>query len=180
MTMARYERPDPSEYAPFYAGYIAGVPDGDLVAMLERQVEETAAMMAPLTERRGDFAYAPGKWTIKEVLCHVVDAERVFAYRALRIGRGDPTPLAPFDENAWAPNSGAGARTIADLVAELRTVRAATLALLRHFPAEAPTRRGTASGKEISVRALGWIIAGHERHHQRILRERYLEAGVRE
>ena len=172
--MAKYDRPDPSEYAPFYAGYIAGVPDGDLVAMLERQVEDTAALMAPLPETRGDFAYAPGKWTIKELLCHMVDAERVFSYRALRIGRGDPTPLAAFDEKAWAPNSGAGARTSADLVAELRTVRAATLALLRHLPAEAPTRKGTASGKEISVRALAWIIAGHERHHQRILRERYL------
>ncbi len=171
---ATYDRPDPSEYASFYAAYIAGVPEGDVVQMLERQIEDTAALVSSLPEAKGDFAYAPGKWTIKEVLGHIADAERVFSYRVLRIGRGDGTPLASFDENAWVPNSGAGARSIRDLVGELRSVRAATLALLRGLPAEAATRRGTASGKEVSVRALVWIIAGHERHHGRVLRERYL------
>jgi hypothetical protein len=169
-----YDRPDPSEYAPYYAGYIAAVPDGELLGTLERQLEDTTGSLAGLPESRGNFAYAPGKWSIKEVLCHVADAERVFAYRVLRFARGDVTPLASFDENVWAPHSGARDRTLADLIEELRAVRAATLALLRHLPPEAPLRRGTASGKDISVRALAWIITGHERHHLRILRERYL------
>ena len=177
MTKPSYERPETSEYAPFYAGYIAQVPEGDLLDLLERQGEETTRLLAGLPASRGDFAYAPGKWTLKEVLGHIADAERVFAYRALRFARGDVTPLASFDEQAWTPDSGARSRTVADLGEELRAVRAATLALLRHLPAEAPTRRGTASGREISVRALAWIIAGHERHHLRILRERYLAAG---
>jgi hypothetical protein len=170
----RYDRPDASEYASFYAGYVAAVPDGDLLAMLERQLEETTALLKGLPESRGNHAYAPGKWSIKVMLGHMADAERVFAYRALRIARGDPTPLASFDENAWAPNSGAASRTLADLIDEFRAVRAATLALLRHLPAEAPLRRGTASDNPVSVRALAWIIAGHERHHLRMLRERYL------
>jgi hypothetical protein len=170
----RYDRPDPSEFAPFYAAYIAGVPDGDLLAGMERQVAETVGVLQKVPEERGNHAYAPGKWTLKEVIGHITDAERVFSYRVLRIGRGDQTPLPGFDENAWAPQSGARNRTLADLVDEFRAVRASTLALLRHLPAEAVTRRGTASGKEISVRALAWITAGHERHHLKIIHERYL------
>jgi uncharacterized damage-inducible protein DinB len=179
MTTPRFDRPDESEYAPFYAGYIALVPPGaELLELLEQQGAETAELLARLPDSRGDFAYAPGKWTLKEVLGHIADAERVFAYRALRFARGDTTPLASFNEQAWTPNSGAASRSVADLAGELRAVRAATLALLRHLPAEAPTRRGTASGKEVSVRALAWIIAGHERHHLGILRERYLAPAV--
>lgn len=170
----RYDRPDPTEYAPFYEGYISAVPDGDLLNLLQQQIEDTLRTVAHLPESRGSFAYAPGKWSIKEVLGHMADAERVFAYRALRFARGDATPLAGFDEQAWTPRSGAGERTLADLSAELGAVRGATLALLRHLPAQAPLRRGQANDREVSVRALAWIIAGHERHHLRILRERYL------
>ncbi|HEY9383371.1 MAG TPA: DinB family protein [Gemmatimonadales bacterium] len=175
MTAQRLARPDATEYAPFYAGYVAGVPEGDVLDLLERALEETTRLLGAVPEARGDFAYAPGKWTLKEVVGHVVDAERVFSYRALRFARGDTTPLAAFDENAWAPNSGARARTLADLLGEYRAVRAATLALLHSLPAGADLRRGTASGREISVRALAWIIAGHERHHLRLIRERYLD-----
>lgn len=174
MTPPRYDRPEASEYASFYAGYIAKVPAGDLLRTLEAQPGEYAKTLGGLPEARGNFAYAPGKWTIKELVGHVVDAERVFSYRALRIGRGDTTPLPGFDEKTWVPNSGAGARTLADLLAEFRAVRGATLALLRHLPADAPERRGTASDKEVSVRALAWIITGHAIHHLGILRERYL------
>jgi hypothetical protein len=175
MTSApRYARPAPTEYAAFYAGYIAAVPEGDLLDTLERQLADTTAALASLPESRGSFAYAPGKWSIKQVVGHVADAERVFAYRALRFARGDATPLAAFDENVWAPHAGTERRTLADLLDELRAVRAATLALFRHLPAEAPLRTGTASDREVSVRALAWIITGHERHHLRILRERYL------
>ena len=175
MTAPRFARPDPSEYASFYAAYIAGVPEGELLGRLERQLEENTALLAAVPEPRGDHAYAAGKWSLKEVVGHVIDAERVFSYRALRFARGDATPLAAFDETAWTPNSGARARTLADLIAELRAVRAATLALLRSLPAGADLRRGTASGREVSVRALAWIIAGHERHHFRLIRERYLD-----
>jgi hypothetical protein len=174
MTAPQFDRPEPSEFADFYAGYIAGVPDGDLLQMLEAQGKETAALLGPVPEARGSFAYAPGKWTLKDVLGHVADGERVFSYRALRIARGDQIPLASFDENAWVPEAGAAARTVKDLVEELAAVRASTLALLRHLPVGAVTRKGTASGRTVSVRALAWIIAGHERHHLQILRERYL------
>jgi len=170
----RYDRPDPSEYAPFYAGYVAKVPEGDLVATLEGQSGEYFQALNPITDTKGNFAYAPGKWTIKELLLHVVDAERVFSYRAMRIARSDTTPLPGFDEKAWVPHSGANDRSVADLLGEFRAVRGATLAMLRHLPPDSVTRRGVASEREISVRALAWIIAGHAIHHLGILRERYL------
>jgi hypothetical protein len=170
----RYERPDATEYAQFYAGYVAKVPDGDLLATLDAQLGEYFQTLSPIPEAKGGSAYAPGKWTIKEVLGHVADAERVFSYRAMRIARGDQTPLPGFDEKAWVPFSGANDRTVADLLGEFRAVRGATLALLRHLPADSVSRRGVASEKEISVRGLAWIIAGHAAHHLGILRERYL------
>lgn len=174
MTTPRYDRPDSSEYASFYAGYVATVPDGDLLRTLEEQDEQTMALLSAVPESRGGFAYAPGKWTLKEVVGHMADAERVFSYRALRIARGDTMALHGFDEKAWVPAAGANARTLADLLGELRVVRASTLALLRHLPPDAVGRLGTASDKPVSVRALAWIIAGHERHHVGIIRERYL------
>lgn len=172
--LPKYARPEPSEFAPFYAGYIARVPDGDLVGALEANLEEFVRTIGAVAEVRGGYAYAPGKWTLKEVIGHIIDAERVFSYRAMRIARGDETPLPGFDEQTWVPQSGANDRTIADLLAELRAVRAATIALLRHLPADSVTRRGTASGNGVTVRALAWIIAGHPMHHLSILRERYL------
>ena len=175
MTAPRFFRPEASEYAPFYAGYVALVPDGDLLDTLKRQGDDTARMLGELPEARGNHAYAPDKWTLKEVVGHMADGERVFAYRALRFARGDATPLPGFEEQAWAPASGARERTLADLAAELRVVRSATLALLRGLPPGADLRRGVANDQEISVRALAWIIAGHERHHLKVLRERYLD-----
>ena len=170
----RYDRPDAMEYAPSYGVYVDKVPDGDLLATLEAQVGEYFQTLNPITEAKGNFAYAIGKWTIKELLLHVVDTERVFSFRAMWFARGDRSALPGFDENAWAPHSGAGDRTVADLLGEFRAVRTATLALLRHLPPESVSRRGTASEKEVSVRALAWIIAGHPIHHLGILRERYL------
>jgi hypothetical protein len=174
MSAPRYDRPDAAEHLEYYGRYIALVPDGDLLRTLEQQDEDTIALLAAVPESKGDFAYAPGKWTLKEVIGHVADAERVFSYRALRIARGDQTPLPGFDEKTWVPYAGCAGRTLADLLGELRAVRAATLALLRHLPPDATTRRGTASNGTISVRALAWIIAGHERHHLGLIRERYL------
>lgn len=170
----RYDRPDATEHPAYFAKYIELVPEGDVLATLEAQRDELARTFGTIPEARGDFAYAPGKWTIKELLCHVIDAERVFAYRAMRFARGDQTPLPGFDENVWAPASGANDRTLADLVEELMAVRGATLALFRHLPADSAGRRGVASGKDVSVRALAYVIAGHPAHHLRVLRERYL------
>jgi hypothetical protein len=167
-------RPGAGEYAPFYAGYVAGVPDGDLLALLEQQGRETVALLGAISEEKSMYRYAPGKWTIREVLGHVVDGERVFSYRALTFARGDAGPLPSFDENAWAATSGAGRRTMTDLLEEYRAVRAATVALFRSFGAEGLARSGVASKNPVTVRALAYIIAGHERHHLGILRERYL------
>lgn len=167
-------RPGTGEYAPFYAGYVAGVPDGDLIALLEQQAEETAGLLGAISEEKSHHRYAPGKWTIREVLGHIIDGERVFTYRALTFARGDAGPLPSFDENAWAASSNADRRTMKQLLAEYRAVRAATVALFRGFGDEEFARSGVASKNPVTVRALAYIVAGHERHHLKILRERYL------
>ncbi|HEX6369377.1 MAG TPA: DinB family protein [Longimicrobium sp.] len=167
-------RPDASEHLPYYSKYVDRVPDGDLLQTLRAQLDETLALVRGLDEAQGGHRYAPGKWSIRDVLNHVIDAERVFAYRALRIARGDATPLEGFDENAYAETADADARTLADLADELRHVRLGNLALFGSLSDEALARRGTASGGVVSVRALAWIIAGHELHHVALLRERYL------
>ena len=168
-----YLRPEPGECAPPFFAYISLVPDGDVLASLDRQIQETTSRLEALPPAKADFAYAPGKWTIKQVVGHLVDAERIFSYRALRLARGDSTPLPGFDENAYVPAAAAERRTLSDLLAEFNAVRRSTLALFRYLPAEAPTRMGTVNGATMSVRAVAWIIAGHERHHRRILEERY-------
>ena len=169
-------RPEPGEYAPFYETYVSKVPVGDVIAQLESQRLQTAQLFAASTERDGNFRYAPDKWTIKEVVGHLSDTERVFSYRAMRIGRGDQTPLPPFDQNDYVKNGNFGEQSLADLVSEFGIVRTATLALLRSFNAEAWARRGTASNNPVTVRALAFIIAGHELHHREILKERYFPA----
>ncbi len=166
-------RPAADEHAPFYSGYVALVPDGDLVSLLRTQIIDTARTLRALPHEMGEFTYAPGKWTVKEVIGHMSDAERIMAYRALRFARADTTGLAGFDENTYVPAGKFGRRTVADLVDELEAVRAATLHLASHLDDDALARRGVANGNEVSVRALAYIIAGHERHHMKILRERY-------
>ena len=169
------QRPDASEYAPFYAGYVSQVPEGDVLDLLARQIDDTTALIGGLSEAQASYRYAPGKWSIRQIVGHVADAERVFSYRALRIGRNDQTPLPSFDENAWMPYGNFDARPLADLLSELRAVRQSTLALYRSLTPEAIARRGVASQKEISVRAIIYITAGHERHHVKILKDRYLK-----
>ncbi len=167
-------RPDDAEYAAFYAGYIAAVPDGDILASLREGGDELATLLASVPEARAGFRYARDKWTVREVVGHVIDAERIFAYRALRIARGDATPLAGFDENAYARAAGSDARTMADLAGEVAVVRDGTLRLFESMPEDAWLLRGIANGQPITVRALAYILAGHARHHARVLRERYL------
>jgi uncharacterized damage-inducible protein DinB len=174
--MAYDQPPTSGEYNEYYGKYVARVPSGDIVAILATQLDDTLTLLRNLTEQQALHAYAPGKWNVKEVVGHVIDAERIFAYRALRFARGDRTPLATFDENAYVPEGAFTARPLASLAAELAAVRRATVALLAHLPADAWTRSGPASGMDVSVRALAWIIAGHELHHRAILADRYLEA----
>jgi uncharacterized damage-inducible protein DinB len=174
MTLA-IPRPDASEYAPHYETYVSKVPAGDVVTILEDQRQETQELLAGIPDGRALHRYAPGKWSIKEVVGHVTDAERVFCYRALRFARGDQTRLSGFDEKAYAPAGKFDLHALPDLAAELDAVRRATIALFSGLDAEALARRGTANAKQVSVRALAYIIAGHERHHVGILRERYLK-----
>jgi uncharacterized damage-inducible protein DinB len=171
--MSRYDRPGTDEYAPFYHGYVAGLPEGDVLDILARQRDETTALFSTASADRWHFRYAPGKWSVAEVLGHLCDAERIMSYRALRFGRGDHTPVPGFEENDYVPTGRFDERRPDGLIAEYQTVRQATIALFTHLPDDAPARRGVANGAEVSVRALIHIIAGHERHHLGILRERY-------
>lgn len=165
-------RPEPSEYAPFYAGYVGKVPDSGPPGELKNQIAALEQMKS-LSEDKANHAYADGKWTVKEVIGHCADAERVFSYRLTRIARGDKTPLAGFDENAWAKTAPHAKRSIAALVDEMIAVRRSTLALIDSLDETAIANSTTANNKEITGRALCWIIAGHLRHHLDILRERY-------
>jgi hypothetical protein len=169
-------RPEVGEYAPSFADYVARIAeDEDIVAVLVAQLDQLLTDLGRIPEARGDYRYAPGKWSIKEIVGHLCDTERVFAYRALRIGRGDTTPLPSFDDQAYVAEVRAGDRTLTDLAAEWGDVRRATISLFGNLPAEAWQRRGTASDQPISVRALVYIIAGHVRHHLQTLEERYTE-----
>lgn len=174
MTTLAITRPETGQYAPSHSAYVDAVPDGDVLAMLERQVNDTVALLEGIGEQRSQHRYAPGKWSIREVIGHVIDAERVFAYRALSFARGDRNALPGFEENEWAATSNAHGRSLASLLDELRRVRASTVALFRSFGAAEWARGGTASGHRVTVPALAYVVAGHERHHVRILRERYL------
>ena len=168
------QRPAADEYAPYYATYTALVPDGDVRDHLRLQLHETVALLSGISDERASRGYGPGKWTLKEVVLHMIDTERVFCYRLLRIARGDTTPLPGFEQDDWVPQSGANGRPLSSLLLEFASVRAATLQLMDSLEPAAWARRGTASDKPVSARALAYICAGHERHHQRILRERYL------
>lgn len=167
-------KPASDEYAPYYDTYVSKVPGTCALAALEAQRESTRQFLGTIPEGKASFRYAPGKWTVREVLGHLADAERIFAYRMLRFARNDQAPLASFDENAYVPEGRFERRALAELAAEFTAVRDATLALARSLDAETMLRRGTASNKVMSVRALAWVIAGHEIHHLGVLRERYL------
>lgn len=166
-------RPAEGEYAPYYDTYISKVPDGDVRKYLEHQLREVRSFLAKVPEGRGDFRYAPEKWSIKEVIGHLCDAERIFAYRALRFARNDATELAGFDQDPYVPAGKFGKRTMASMIDEFVQVRDATLALVRSFDEEAGARGGVASKNPITVRALVWIIAGHMAHHVAVLRDKY-------
>jgi hypothetical protein len=172
--MPSTQPPAVDEYPPAYADYVGRVPAGaDVLEVLARQLEETSGRLAGIPEARGGFRYAPGKWSVKEVVGHLSDVERIMVYRALRFARGDAAPLAGFDENAYAPEAGADARSVASLIGEWVVVRQASLAFFRSLPPGAWARRGVANANPVSVRALAYVVAGHEHHHLEVLRTRY-------
>ncbi len=173
--------PAPDEYPPYAGLYVQtaadmlGTPEvPDLTALLTRQPDDLAALLDDVSHDQLQRAYAPGKWTLGESLLHVIDSERVFAYRLLRAARGDRTPLPGFDQDTWVPASEAAGRSVDGLLAEFRAVRTATLALLAPMDAHVLARRTVASDREVSARGLAWMIAGHAQHHLRLTAERYL------
>ena len=173
MTTLLATPPDAGDYAPFYARYVASVPAGDVLDTLERQIDETLTLLGEFGESRGDHRYASGKWSVKEMAGHLADAERVFVYRAMCIARGETQSLPGFDENAYVASAGFGARSLASILGELTAVRRATLTFFRNLDDASLARRGTANGATVTPHAIAYILAGHERHHLSILRERY-------
>ncbi|MEM6379868.1 MAG: DinB family protein [Bacteroidota bacterium] len=164
-----------NEYHPFYHNYVSKVPDGDIIDLLISQTSDTLALYQSIPHDQWNHGYAPGKWSIKELLVHLMDSERVFTYRALRIARGDETPLPGFEQDDYIPTSEANLRTVEDLLEEYQSLRASTISLIKSFNPTMLVRTGTASGGTVSVRALCAILTGHELHHCGIIKERYLK-----
>jgi uncharacterized damage-inducible protein DinB len=167
-------RPTKSEFLPYYERYIALVPDGDVISALASQLSETQSLLRVLPASVATYRYAPDKWSVNEVVGHMIDSERIFAGRALRFARNDSTPIPGFEQDDYVRNATFDAYPLSDLAAELETVRQSTIFFFRHLDEEAWTRRGLANNAEVSVRALAYIIAGHELHHREILKTRYL------
>lgn len=162
------------DYHPFYQPYIDTLNDADLVVLMERQLENFPQFLSSIPDEKVHFRYAEGKWTVLEVLVHILDAERVFQYRALRIARGDKTPLPGFEQNDYVPESAANTRDLQGVIDEYKAVRLSTLTLYRSFSEDILKRKGIASGAEVSVGGLGFVTCGHQKHHRDLLRSRYL------
>jgi uncharacterized damage-inducible protein DinB len=167
-------QPQPDEFAPFYAGYVARAAEGDILQTLTQLKDSTYSYFTAIAAEKENYAYAPGKWTIKKVLNHMIDTERVFAFRLLCFARQDVNAMPGFDENAYANCADVNARSLSDLANEFKTLREANLYLYRCITPQQSINKGLASGNVVSVRALLYIIAGHELHHLAILKERYL------
>lgn len=168
------KRPDPSEYEAYYQTYTSKIPDGHILDILDRELENTLEVLACVGPDRESFRYEPDKWSVREVVGHMIDTERVFAFRALCFARAAGDPLPSMEQDEWAAISVAGDRSLGNLAAEFEHVRRANVLMFRGFDDEAWVRRGVASGFDFTVRSLPWILAGHEIHHRRVLEERYL------
>lgn len=175
-TAFRSTRPVAGEFLPYFGIYIDKVPDGDVVDSMSKQLPITLALIKPLSEADGDKRYAPDKWSIREIIGHIIDAERIFVYRALRFARADSTPVAGFDENSYVKNAPFSKVSLANLADEFEHVRRATIHFFSNLDEDAMSRRGTSNNHEISVRALAWILTGHEIHHVKVINERYLNS----
>jgi len=167
-------RPDTTEYDPYHEKYVSLVADADIIETLASQPRRLHDLVIATPEERGSFAYADGKWSVKELLGHLIDGERMFAYRVFRISRGDETPIEGFEQDGYIENAYSNLRTFADLLEEFSLLRRANMIFFNNLTADAWPRTGTANNARISVRALVYIMAGHVEHHFRILRERYL------
>jgi uncharacterized damage-inducible protein DinB len=174
MSSAAATQPQTTEYNPYFGKYLSLVPEGDVVATLSRQLEDTLAFLRGLSEEQADTRYAPDKWSIKEVVGHLLDSERIFGHRAFHFARNDQAALPGYEQDDYVREGNFGKRSLSDLADEFEHVRRANLLLLRSLDDEAWLRRGVANDSEISVRALAYILAGHETHHMQIIRERYL------
>jgi hypothetical protein len=168
------EKPESTEFAPYYNTYISLVENDDILDVLGTQPAELDALFSGIPEKKGQFAYAEGKWTIKELLSHLIDGERMFAYRVLRISRGDETPIEGFEQDGYIENSNANNRSFEELLTEFSLLRTANVLLINNLSDETSRRMGTASNNPVSARALVYIMAGHIKHHINILNQRYL------
>lgn len=171
-------RPEETEYAPSYQGYVAHVTEDDILPAMRSQIDALDVLLDRVLPERETYAYAEGKWTIRQIIGHLIDGERVFGYRALCIARGETQNLPGFDENAYMPNAPYADVELEDLLSEFRLVRLSNIAMLRNLDETAWTRIGTANGSPVTVRALVYIMVGHVRHHMGVLRERYQVAGA--
>lgn len=167
-------RPDKTEYNPFYETYVSLVPESEILPALERQIEETRALPSSISEGKSLYRYGLDKWSIRQVIGHMIDGERVFAFRAFTFSRADSVQLSGFDENHYVSQADAEQVSLAELCAEFVALRTANVLMFKHLSFEAWTRAGTASNNHITVRALAYIMVGHVRHHSKILQERYL------
>lgn len=174
MSAAASKLPEASEYAPYYGKYVALVREGDILTTLAEQMDSTVRELRAVGEEKAAHRYAPDKWSIKELVGHLIDGERIFAYRALRFARNDATELPGFEQDDYIRHAGFDACPFDELVREFELVRGANLLMLKHLDEDAWQRRGVASNAEVSVRALCYIMAGHVEHHMEILRTRYL------
>lgn len=169
----RAARPKPGDYARYYAGYIEQVPDGDIVETLRAGLDAMRELLSGLSEAQQLSSYGEGKWTVREVMGHLTDTERVFVSRLLWFARGDTGPLPGMDQDAWVVTDSANGRPLAHHLEEWMAVRTSVVLLLEGLDADAWQREGVASGKRFTVRALAWVMAGHEQHHRRLFVERY-------
>lgn len=166
-------RPAAGDYSDYFQGYVDRVPDGDVLALLPAQCERMQALLRTASEEQGNHCYEPGKWSVKRLVLHLADGERMFCYRAMCLARGDEQAMPGFDENAYAANDGSDTRTLASIINEYASVRTATSTLFAGFDDQAWAKRGSANGNPITTASLPWIIAGHDLHHCAILQERY-------
>jgi uncharacterized damage-inducible protein DinB len=167
---AAYEYPN----APYFAEYLQFDADANLLEVLDQQTQQILAIYEPLTEQQANYSYAEGKWSFKQLLGHMVDSERIFAYRALAISRGETQSLPGFDENQYMDQAGYENQSAEEVLTQYITTRAATIALVKSFTLTQGNAIGSANGQKISARALAWMIAGHEKHHYNIIQARYL------
>ena len=167
-------KPSESDYAPFHTGYVSKAPDLPIIEALARSNNEVVSLFNEISEEKSNKAYADNKWTIKEVLSHMIDTERVFSYRALRIARNDKTPLPGFEQDDYVSHSEANSRSLEELLNEYEIVRNSTRILFESFTEEMLDRKTEVSGNPLTVRSLGYIISGHERHHIDVIKGRYL------